>query len=83
MEFLSGAKISIARFRPILLMELNARHLAQYGTTPGALIAALKGAGYDVKQPTRRGLKPLPSCTLSGANCNVFGIPVTLASNQP
>jgi FkbM family methyltransferase len=82
MEFLSGAKISIARFRPVLLMELNPGALGQYGTTPGAVIAALKGAGYDVQLPTRRGLRPLSSYPHGRAYCNVFAIPVSITSPQ-
>ena len=46
MRLLVGARQSIARFRPRLLIELSAAHLARAGDTPADAFAFLAALGY-------------------------------------
>lgn len=46
MRMLLGARETIARFRPRLLIELNGTHLARSGDTVGGALTFLGGLGY-------------------------------------
>jgi FkbM family methyltransferase len=46
MRFLAGARQTIARFRPHLLVELNDAHLARAGDTMGDAFALMADLGY-------------------------------------
>lgn len=72
MEFIAGARDSLTRFHPTLLMELFPSALSKYGTTPEAIIEALQALGYHLKMPTWKGLEPLSSYPSGFEFCNVF-----------
>ena len=75
MEFLTGAKHSIGRFRPVILIELNPKALGSYGITPDAVIDTLKSASYNLLMPSWRGLKRFSSYPAGREFCNVFAVP--------
>jgi len=49
MRMLAGGQAAIARFRPALLLEVQAAHLARAGDTPGALWQFFAGLDYDAE----------------------------------
>jgi FkbM family methyltransferase len=44
---LSGAKETLARLRPVLLLSVHPKHLPRHGHSPADLAAFLDAAGYD------------------------------------
>lgn len=49
-RLLAGARASLARFRPALLLELDAARLARAGDAPGPILANLVGLGYRAQR---------------------------------
>lgn len=45
-RLLEGARATLARFRPALMLELEDRHLARFGTTVARVVAGLDAGGY-------------------------------------
>jgi FkbM family methyltransferase len=45
-RLLDGAAGTLAAFRPVLMLELEDRHLARFGTTVGRVVGGLEAAGY-------------------------------------
>ena len=45
-RLLAGARATLAAFRPVLMLELEDRHLARFGTAVGRVVADLEAAGY-------------------------------------
>ncbi|MCA1218514.1 FkbM family methyltransferase [Streptomyces sp. 8L] len=43
---LRGGPETLRRFRPVLLLEIEDRHLAKYGGDPGEVVEHLQGLGY-------------------------------------
>lgn len=50
MRMLAGAKETIARFKPVLMLEVNRRFLDRAGDTPEDIWAFLKEHGYKIEQ---------------------------------
>jgi FkbM family methyltransferase len=73
--FLRGAACTLARFRPLLLIELNASLLAQLDSSPSAIAATLQGLGYTLRVPSWRGLTPLRALPKDQQYFNVFAFP--------
>lgn len=46
---LQGASRTIAKRRPLMLIEVNGDELPRYGSSPQALIAQIEGMGYTVQ----------------------------------
>ena len=59
MRMLAGGKAAIARFRPALLLEVQAAHLARAGDTPRAVWDFLAPLGYraELVLPEGRGIR--------------------------
>ena len=55
---LKGAKETLARFRPKMLVEYNPTCLNRCGTTGDDLLNLLRAADYDLFMLTKRGLQP-------------------------
>lgn len=45
---LRGAEWTLAEYRPTLLLEIEARHLAKFDVAPAALVGSLTERGYDM-----------------------------------
>jgi FkbM family methyltransferase len=45
-RLLAGARGTLAAFRPVLMLELEDRHLARFGATVAQVVAELETAGY-------------------------------------
>ncbi|PRX96098.1 FkbM family methyltransferase [Allonocardiopsis opalescens] len=56
---LAGAERVLAEHRPSLLMEIEDRHLAKYGTDCAAIVAALAERGYRMYAWRRREWRPV------------------------
>ncbi|MBW3657740.1 MAG: FkbM family methyltransferase [Actinobacteria bacterium] len=46
LQVLRGAEETLARFRPVLVVEVEARHLARYGNAPAEVLAWFGERGY-------------------------------------
>lgn len=65
--FLDGAAHSLARFRPALLIELDATRLVRAGDTPQTCVARLEGLGYRGERLTASGgLAPIGDIAAAG-----------------
>ena len=73
-RFLLGAKKSLARFRPILLIELNPLALRWFGATVEELVGDLLDSGYRLWRPTWRGFLPLRKLPTRGQYMNVVAL---------
>jgi len=73
-RFLNGARESIARFRPTIMIELNTFALGQYGSRPEDVIAFLKDFGYQFFRTSWKGLSPLKDLPGPDAYFNVIAI---------
>jgi len=47
---LVGAERTLRRFRPSVMLEIEARHLGRYGTDPAAVVAHLTDRGYRMSR---------------------------------
>ena len=56
---LRGARDTLQRFHPILLLELNPTALGEHGTTPGDLLGLIADLGYRLFEVTKDGPKPI------------------------
>jgi len=75
MAFLRGATGALQRFRPTLLMELNANALAQFGTTPQRVVDHLHSLNYRLFRPTWKGLNELSSLPGEDEYFNIVALP--------
>ena len=48
-DLLTGARATLARFRPVLMLELEDRHLARFGATVAEVVADLELDGYAAR----------------------------------
>ena len=60
---LSGARETLRRFRPAMLVELNPPCLERAGSSEAALLGALSDLGYQLMRATARGLEPFVTRT--------------------
>jgi hypothetical protein len=58
-QFLDGAAATIARHRPILMIEVNPSGLVSSGSSASMLLDRLRGLRYRLYEPTWRGLREL------------------------
>lgn len=72
---LQGGRESLARWHPILFMELNPSALQRGGFTAEALLAELRSLGYRFLISRRRELVPLAEIPSIGEYRNVFCLP--------
>jgi FkbM family methyltransferase len=76
MLFLRGGRSSLARFHPILMMELHERNLGAFGCSPAQLLRQLTECGYRVFRVTRKGLDALMTTPSGSDFTNVVAVPV-------
>jgi FkbM family methyltransferase len=73
--FLTGAAQTLARLRPIVMIEVNPAALSQFGSTPDEVLRILKGHGYSLYRPTWTGLRPIRELAKEGQYVNVVSLP--------
>jgi FkbM family methyltransferase len=73
-RFLIGGVNTIARFKPVLLMEINPAALGNFGTTAENLTMRLCRLGYRLFRLTWLGLAPLRGLPQGDEYVNVVGI---------
>ena len=56
-EVLTGARVTIERFRPVMVIEVNEAALHRQGATPQSLLTQIEGFGYSW-EIVPHGLKP-------------------------
>ncbi len=78
-RFLSGAAETLARFRPIIMIELNPAMLGLSGTSAEQVVRHLQKDGYSLYRPTWRGLLPVRELPAQGQWFNVVALPSELA----
>jgi len=73
---LRGARETLERFRPIVMIEVNPRALRRFQQTAGDVISLLGKYRYRMACANRLGvLKPLSRLPVEGEEPNVFGFP--------
>lgn len=65
---LAGAGEVLARDRPLLLLEIEDRHLDKYGRTAAGVSASLRGRGYTMLAWRDRRWTPVTEVTTAGRN---------------
>lgn len=75
MLFLAGARETLRRLRPVLMIECNLEGLAEFGTTGDAMLAAIHELGYDTFRLERTGLRPLDDAAAIDTYCNLMCLP--------
>ncbi|CAM5422990.1 FkbM family methyltransferase [Streptomyces avidinii] len=60
---LAGARRTLLRHRPSLLLEIEDRHLAKYDARPAGLVAGLRGLGYSMYRWREGGWHPEAAVT--------------------
>jgi FkbM family methyltransferase len=75
LRFLTGAAKTLARFRPIVMIELNPSAIARFGSSVDRLVAYLREFGYRLRCATWYGLRPLDVGTSSLTYLNAFAFP--------
>jgi len=73
--FLTGAAQTLARLRPIVMMEVNPAALSQFGSTAEEVLRILRGHGYSFYRPIWRGLRPVRELAKEGHYRNVVSLP--------
>lgn len=73
-RFLQGGRATLARFRPMLIMELHEENLSSFGSSPAALVQEMQQLGYRVYRSTRRGLERLTALPTRGSLFNVVAL---------
>jgi FkbM family methyltransferase len=72
MRFLAGAAETLARFRPIVQLELNPHMLARFEASPEAVVKQLADAGYRLYRLRHSRLRPLRALPAPGEIWNVL-----------
>lgn len=76
-ELLEGARETLERFRPLVMIEVNPSTLRRFQHTAGDVISLLGKYRYRMAYANRLGiLKPLPHLPGDGEEPNIFGFPV-------
>ena len=74
-KFLTGAHASLARFKPILMIELNPSALERFGNRLEEVTGPLTQLGYTLHQVGRDGLSPLTRLPTGRDFINVVALP--------
>lgn len=74
MRFLAGAAETLARFRPIVQLELNPSMLTRFEASPEAVVKQLADAGYGLYQLRRSRLRPLCALPAPSEIWNVLAL---------
>lgn len=72
-KFLLGARKTIQRFRPIIVIELNPATLSLYGSTVQDVVRELEG--YKLYRASWRGFGPLKALPKQGQSFNAVALP--------
>lgn len=75
MRFLSGARETLKRLRPAMMIECNPEALAEFGSSADALLAAVRELGYDAHRVERDGLHPFTDAAGVESYCNLICLP--------
>lgn len=75
---LKGAKETLARFRPKMLVEYNPTCLHRCGATGDDLLKLLREADYELFMLTKRGLKPFQKPDSAEDYLNLICLPASL-----
>lgn len=76
-RFLAGARETLRRFRPILMVELFEPNLRQFGTSRAELVAGLREAGYTLHRSHRGHLREMRELPDPSILANVFALPAS------
>lgn len=72
---LDGARETLSRLRPVLMVEINQGTLQHYGKNSAELVSMLKSFGYKLSVATRfGGITPLDHIPTLGEEPNVFAV---------
>ena len=75
MLFLAGARETLRRLRPAMMIECNPEALAEFGSSADELLAALRELGYDTHRAERSGLRPFTDAREIESYCNLICLP--------
>lgn len=78
---IAGGKKTIEKFRPVLMIELEERHLGRFGKTVGDVVADLVARDYHCYFWRDRDW--VRSATLAGAGRNLLFVPTEVAGRVP
>lgn len=74
-QFLAGAQATLARWRPAVLIELNAEAAARFGSSCAAVADGLRQLGYRLYRPLPTGLEPATRLPAGKEYWNVAALP--------
>jgi FkbM family methyltransferase len=69
-------KLTIERFRPTMLLELNPSALRRFGSSPVELLSTIRALHYDTLVPSKHGLKPFSGEMNIREYINLLCIPI-------
>jgi FkbM family methyltransferase len=75
MMFLTGARETLQKLRPILMIECNPSALSEFGTSAAALLKTIHGLGYKTYRAGRSGLKAFNEVDAIEDYCNLICLP--------
>lgn len=75
MLFLAGARETLRRLRPLLMIECNLEGLAEFGASGDRMLKELHELGYDTYRLESSGLRPLNDAAAIDTYCNLMCLP--------
>ena len=75
MRVLAGARETLDRFRPVLVVELNPPCLERFGASGDGLLLEIRGLGYDIFRAKASGLKKFDGLDPGETYTNLFCLP--------
>jgi hypothetical protein len=75
MMFLAGAKETLQKLKPILMIECNPSALIEFGTSAAELLKTIHGLGYRTYRAGRSGLKAFNDVDAIDDYCNLICLP--------
>jgi FkbM family methyltransferase len=72
---LRGARASIRKFRPVMVIELNPPCLQRFGSSQEELIGAIRELGYEIYRARPAGLKKFDGLESGEIYVNIFCLP--------
>ncbi len=75
LKVLAGARDTLTRFHPAMLIELNPPALARFGATGDQLLAVIRDLGYAIHRIDSRGLRPFTGLAPGEDYTNILCLP--------